>query len=130
MEMLKVAAFVVVLAAMSGAAHAQLLRERTEGDHRICTYYGSDRLPDDKIVARELTIGFGENCPASIPGHDLNAPAPPNAAFIREGEQSGQRSCVYGQGGVEWAVSVPFTVRCAQTPALLSAQLTNRTARH
>ena len=113
------------LIAIAGTADAQLIRERTEGDRRVCTYYGTDLLPNDQVVARELSIGLGEDCPSTAPGFDPNAPVPPNAAFLREGEQSGQRLCIYGQGGRQWSIEVPFTLKCLATPSLLQAAVAN-----
>lgn len=115
-------AIAATLVALSSPAGAQLISQRVEGDRRICIYYGSDRLPNDQLVARQLTLGAGQDCPSTAPYHDPDAPAPGNAMLVRETQENGQRLCVYGQSGLEWWMPIPFAAHCAMTPALLEAQ--------
>ncbi len=100
-------------------ARAQLISDEVRGERRICTYFGSDRSPNDEIVARTLAVGLGQPCPATAPYVDPNAPVPPNAALLGESTTATNRVCLYEQGGIEYRISVPLTQRCAMTPALL-----------
>lgn len=99
-------------------ARAQLISDEVRGDQRVCSYYGSDTLPNDEVVARTLSIGLGQNCPATAPYHDPNAPVPANARLLRDSATGSKRVCIYEQGGVQYQVPVAITVSCAMTPAL------------
>ncbi len=109
-------------AGLSAPARAQLVREQVDGNRRICIYYGSDSLPGDQTLDRALAVGLGQSCPLSAPYVDPNAPAPPNAAFLGEETNATQRVCRYGEGGIEYRLSIALTRRCAMTPALLDRQ--------
>lgn len=119
LEVMKLLLFVGTLAfaLCSNAASAQLISERVENGQRICAYYGSDRNPQDELVARTRTVGFGENCPAVAYPRDLTAPPPPNAQLIEEANGGSGRVCVFSQGSQQYRLSIPFSSRCAMTPA-------------
>lgn len=124
--MIRCGIVLVALASIAGLcapARAQLVREQVDGTRRICIYYGSDRLPGDQLVDRALVVGVGQSCPVTAPYVDPNAPAPPNAALLGEETTATQRVCLYGEGGIEYRLSVPLARRCAMTPALLDEAL-------
>lgn len=108
---------------MPAPARAQLIRDEVRGNERVCTYYGSDILPNDQVVAREFVVGLAQGCPATAPYHDPNAPAPANARLMGETTGGGNRVCLYEQGGVEYQLTVSATFACAMTPALLDRVL-------
>ena len=107
----------------SDAARAQLISETAQGDRRVCTYYGSETLPDDEVVARTVTVGAGQGCPATAPFRDPNAPIPPNARLLRDTSSPNGRVCVFEQAGIEYQRAIPQVAECAQTPALLDREL-------
>jgi hypothetical protein len=103
-------------------AQAQLIREEIQNNQRRCIYFGSETLPNDQVIARSVTVGLGQNCPATAPYRDPNASVPGNARLFRESTTSEHnRVCIYEQGGVEYQRSIPVSRRCAMTPALLDA---------
>lgn len=97
---------------------AQLVSEDAQGSRRVCTYYGSETLPNDEVVARSVTVGLGQSCPATAPYRDPNAPAPPNARLLRDSTSDAGRICVYEEGGVEYQQSISIRSPCGMTPAL------------
>lgn len=105
--------------------HAQLLSEQVQDNSRICTYYGSDTTPDGQTLPRTFNVGIGQNCPASAPYRDPNAPVPPNAMLIGERTTSVSRICLYEEGGLQYSLSVDIGLRCAATPALLTRRSQN-----
>lgn len=112
------AVLLVPLAAWPAAAGAQLVSEDSRGSQRICTYYGSETLPNDEVVARSVTVGLGQSCPATAPHRDPNAPVPPNARLLGDSTTNGSRICRYEEGGVEYQQSISIDALCAMTPAL------------
>lgn len=107
---------------------AQLISERVEEGVRICTYYGSERAPNDELLARELRVGLGEDCPAVAYARETVAPAH-NAQLVREEAAGGARLCIFVQGGREFRLRVPFSTRCAMTPALQQMSLEQASGR-
>lgn len=106
-------------ATLAHSARAQLIGSEIRGDQRICIYVGSPSLPNDASDARGVTVGLSQECPASAPYSDPNAPVPSNAALRSDTTDVGNRTCTYEQGGVDYPITVPITVRCAMTPELL-----------
>jgi hypothetical protein len=100
-------------------AAAQLLSETLQGTERVCTYVGNDTLPDGQVVPRTFSVGAGQNCPATAPYRDPNAPVPANAMLTGERTTATDRICVYEEGGLQYQLSVDLSLRCAMTPALL-----------
>lgn len=115
---LSVWATVLVMAATC-PAHAQLVSDEIRDDQRICTYVGSEQLTNDTVAPRTLTTSLAQPCPATPPYRDPNQRPPDNAALRAETTNAANRLCTYEQGGIEYQLSVPIAVRCAQTPALL-----------
>lgn len=107
--------------AWSVSVRAQLISDEVRGDQRVCTYFGSDTLPNDEVVARTISVGLGQSCPATAPHHDPNAPIPPNARLIRETTAGTNRICIYEQGGVQYQMPLSLQRNCAMTPALNAA---------
>ncbi len=116
-------ALVTALLLVCSPAHAQLISDTVRGDQRICTYFGSEILPNDQIVSRTLTIGLGESCPATAPYVDPDARPPANARLTGQSTGGSGRVCVYEQGGIEYQLTVPIGIACAMTPALLDRAL-------
>jgi hypothetical protein len=121
----RLAGFAVIAGAVATPvpAGAQLLADRVEGERRLCVYVGSDQLPDGQVVPRNTVVPAGQPCPDIAPYRDPNRRAPGNAALLREVVENGRRQCVYGQGGVEYAVAIPQARYCAATPDLLDRLL-------
>lgn len=121
-------ATVLAIAMMSvcGSAGAQLISDSVKGDDRICEYFGSDILPNDQVVSRSLTIGLGQSCPATAPYVDPNAPPPANARLTGQATGGSGRVCVYEQAGIDYQITVPISISCAMTPALLDRALAGR----
>ena len=107
----------ILLAAVP--VRAQVLSEQVQDNNRICTYAGTETLADGQVVPRTFTVGLGQECPATAPYRDPNAPVPANAALLGERTNGASRFCLYGEGGIEYQVAVAITLRCAMTPALL-----------
>jgi hypothetical protein len=107
---------------LTGPAAAQLINERVEGTSRICTYYGSDRAPNDTLVPRAFIVGYGQSCPAVAPVRDENAPPPPNAQLTGETVENGERICLFEQAGLTYRIGTTIDRYCAQTPALQAQQ--------
>lgn len=105
--------------AVSFPAQAQLVSDEVRGDQRICTYVGSERLGNDAVAARTVTTALSQPCPTTAPYRDPGQRPPDNAALRSETTNATSRICTYEQGGSEYQLSVPLTIRCAPTPALL-----------
>ena len=118
------AAIPVGLAALSTAGHAQLISETVTDNVRLCTYYGTDTNPDGQIVPRTFPVGIGQDCPATAPYRDPDAPVPPNAMLTGERTGAANRICVYEEGGLQYQLTVTLAIRCAMTPALLDRERT------
>lgn len=103
-------------------AQAQLVRDEVRGDARVCTYFGSDLLPNGALGARTVTVGLGQSCPATAPNLGPNQRPPDNATLRSEATNATNRICTYEQGGIEYQLSVPITIRCGRTPALLERE--------
>lgn len=113
------AAIIPVAASLAAPGNAQLLSETVTDTTRVCTYYGSDTNPDGQVLPRTYTVGAGQDCPATAPYRDPEAPVPANAALSGERTGATTRSCLYSQGGLNYEIAVDLSVRCAMTPALL-----------
>ena len=117
------ALLVIGAIATSVPAGAQLLQDRVTGDQRLCLYVGSDQLPDGQAVPRSTVVPAGRPCPDIAPYRDPNQRVPGNAALLSDAVENGQRRCAYGQGGVEYVLTVPLARYCAATPELLDRTL-------
>lgn len=104
-------------------AQAQILSDRVVGDQRICSYVGSDQLPDGQVIPRTEVIPVGQPCPALAPYRDPNRPIPGNAMLTGERTEADRRICNYSQGGTDYSRTIPITQLCAMTPDLLDRQL-------
>jgi len=113
----------IAMTSICGSVHAQLISDTVKGDDRICQYFGSDILPNDQVVSRSLTIGLGQSCPATAPYVDPNAPPPSNARLTGQTTGGSGRVCVYEQAGIDYQITVPVSINCAMTPALLDRAL-------
>jgi hypothetical protein len=111
---------VVMLSA--APVQAQILSDRVVGDQRICSYVGSDQLPDGQTVPRTEVIPAGQPCPAIAPYRDPNRPVPGNAMLTGERTEADRRICNYSQGGTNYSRSIAITQNCAMTPDLLDRQ--------
>ena len=117
-----IAVLLLFAASAPAPARAQILSEQLQDNQRVCTYAGTDTLPDGQVVPRTFVVGLGQDCPATAPYRDPNAAVPPNAALLGERTGAGARVCVYGEGGIEYQVPIAVTLRCAMTPALLEQE--------
>lgn len=135
-------AFILALAGISAlalpaAGGAQLIRERTDGFYRICTYAppaapitaNTSVLAENRSAAgamsgnptansvNERRVGLGQNCPTMPTPFNPGTPVPPTAQLVSERSGAGQESasvriCTYQQAGSQWNVPIEAARPC------------------
>lgn len=89
---------------------AQLVSERADGNQRVCVYAAGNNVISGQ-PQREYRVGLAQNCPMSPPTLRA-ASAPPTARLISDRVLGAVRTCVYEQGGMTWAASLPLASLC------------------
>lgn len=109
----------IVSVVVATAADARLLRQRTEGTNRVCTY--SRGTSPDVPRAFEVRIGLGEPCPQRRPLEEEGASTrvPSLALLAYERVMGEQRICVYRLGGNSYSFAMQRSRRCPITPHVL-----------